>query len=1142
MGRSPFHFILFLAFTGTLSHQVAAFQEADTVDARAIVEVADSLYYLYDFDSAQHHYLNAERIYADKGTHVQHAWILNKVMLCYMALRQPNEALRISRQALRVAQSGEQVAYSELATTYYYLGAGHYGKHEYDDAIAYYEKSISIRKDHLPNSEGDIAPILMSVGQVWVGRGELKKARPFYEEALRLQRDSGGEMNETTATYYSFAGNIYWRLGQFEKALDFKRRALEINQEVLGPSHRSVASMLDQVGSMYMDLGDYDLAIKYQMEGVQVLERLDTESFQGFGKAYSNLGRSYIELGHNDKALSYFTKALEVWTKTYDSDHHIFAFAYHNLGNVWMNFGRHAQAVEYLEKAISIRTEAYGKEHDLVADLYVTLGQAYLSMGNTSQALAYLQAALRIQRKELEESYMIISATLSGIGECYLEMGDHSQALGYYSKAIASVQQAEGDQSISLASDYVDMGDALSNLDRYDEAADYFALSESLLRRKGAEGNSLLDYVYYRWAASLMQQMQWDESMDFIDRALAANTGRQSEGAFQSDSTALNTFTSIKDTTDPLTLLQILKLKAKLLMSGPRKPGATEQLMQCVDVVMAADSLVGDIRYALERHEDRLVMAENAATIYDLGIAACFALNELTGEERPLHQAFEFMERSKSTTLSTYLMDSYARHAVGVPDSLLDQEQTLRVTREFYRNRIMTAPEDTSRVSRWKNELFQANARYDSFIVHLEKAFPRYHELKYRSDQLTVEDIQQSLRRSEALVAYFESDSVYYAFALSSNDFSARVFARDSLFDADNLQFVQTLGSPNLSDNPDVDTFRETSYKLWTRVLQPSVDLLKGADRLVIIPDGALSYFPFELMVTHDPEGTSTNYLLHDYAVSYAYSANLLFGEFYAKQKRASKELIAFAPTYGDVPAIEANLPDRFRDEIGPLAWNDREVDAISQFFEGSFLIDSSANEQAFKKEVNDYRLVHLAMHALVDDEEPMRSKLVFTATRDTVEDDMLHPFELMNMELGAELTVLSACKTGFGQLRKGEGVISLGRAFSYAGCPSVVMSHWSVDDRSTSEVMVAFYKYLSEGYSKDVALQKAKLDFLQSAQGVEIHPYYWGAFVVMGDTAPIKSRIRWEWYLVLGVGLLLIVGLQLRRGRRDKASSEVAQ
>lgn len=150
--------------------------------------------------------------------------------------------------------------------------------------------------------------------------------------------------------------------------------------------------------------------------------------------------------------------------------------------------------------------------------------------------------------------------------------------------------------------------------------------------------------------------------------------------------------------------------------------------------------------------------------------------------------------------------------------------------------------------------------------------------------------------------------------------------------------------------------------------------------------------------------------------------------------------------------------------------------------------------------------------------------------------DSYLHNYELYNFTMSPKLAVLSACNTGFGSLESGEGVMSLARAFTYAGAESVVMSHWRVDDRASSDIMQLFYKYLSEGYMKDEALRKAKFEYLENAPVVAQHPFHWNNFVVLGDVSALKSSPSWyEHWRVYAFALIMIVlsAIILSRGTK---------
>jgi CHAT domain-containing protein len=175
--------------------------------------------------------------------------------------------------------------------------------------------------------------------------------------------------------------------------------------------------------------------------------------------------------------------------------------------------------------------------------------------------------------------------------------------------------------------------------------------------------------------------------------------------------------------------------------------------------------------------------------------------------------------------------------------------------------------------------------------------------------------------------------------------------------------------------------------------------------------------------------------------------------------------------------------------------------------------------------------MLHLAMHALVDDQDPLRSYLVFSEQDSNQKERLLYASELYGMHLPAQLAVLSACNTGYGSVQRGEGIMSLSRAFVYAGCPSTVMSLWQAPDAETGSLMDGFYSALSEGHSKHNSLQRAKHSYLDNAYtSQQAHPFYWAGFIVSGDTSPIQgkantSRAGW----ILAVLLASLFGWKIK-------------
>jgi CHAT domain-containing protein len=319
---------------------------------------------------------------------------------------------------------------------------------------------------------------------------------------------------------------------------------------------------------------------------------------------------------------------------------------------------------------------------------------------------------------------------------------------------------------------------------------------------------------------------------------------------------------------------------------------------------------------------------------------------------------------------------------------------------------------------------------------------------------------------------------------------------------------------------------------------------------VILVPDGEVSYVSFESLLTRPViEKDSINYyglpyLVYDNGFSNSFSATVHFIK-PVKKSRPTKDILAFAPNYNNVVAQNTGfelLRQSDRDQLVRIPGVKEEVQKISEFMNTDVFQDFNATETNFKNSAPDYKVLHLAMHTILDDNNPLYSKLAFTQMVDSLEDGFLHTYEIYNMQINAELAVLSSCNSGFGTLQEGEGIQSLARGFAYAGCPSIVMTLWEVADKSTVELMERFYYYLDMGLSKSEALHKSKIDFLNNADQLKSNPFFWSSFVLVGDTKPIYLNKKMVGLINIGILLiplpvLLLFYRQYRKKKSEKYS-----
>jgi CHAT domain-containing protein len=314
----------------------------------------------------------------------------------------------------------------------------------------------------------------------------------------------------------------------------------------------------------------------------------------------------------------------------------------------------------------------------------------------------------------------------------------------------------------------------------------------------------------------------------------------------------------------------------------------------------------------------------------------------------------------------------------------------------------------------------------------------------------------------------------------------------------------------------------DVSHQLYDSLITPIPEVEK-ATRLIIAPDGVLNFLPFEAL--RDGKG---QYLLRSTVVSYVPSGTILDTLRRAKREpHAPKPLLAVGDVaYEDKATVARSIPRpvTFRRRIergiadlsgialGDLPETREEVQEIGRIAgpNAVLLLGKDATEAAFKNEpLDQFRVLHLAVHGFADTQYPERSALVLGSDAKSGDDGLLQVREIIRLRLNAELTTLSACDTGVGKLQEQEGISNLVEAFLVAGSRSVVASLWSADDTSASALMERFYARLSRGEDTSSALRGAKLDLLTEF-GDQLSPFYWAAFIAVGETStPIGIKTK---------------------------------
>lgn len=524
---------------------------------------------------------------------------------------------------------------------------------------------------------------------------------------------------------------------------------------------------------------------------------------------------------------------------------------------------------------------------------------------------------------------------------------------------------------------------------------------------------------------------------------------------------------------------------------------------------------------------------------------------------------FSTVETAINARMLGVLQSKGAARIGKVPADVLEEEAALRKKRAKVEHALLTAEraQNTQAVKEQADALLKLDQDYDEFVASLAARAPEYQQLKFQPQSIKLEELQAQLPAETAVLQYVygQQERLWLFYITAERTLLFHQQGKEELDTKEGKQqfrkylpkvledFRELLTQPQaIQERPEasVQRYQGTALELSRLLMLDKALQDPSIKNLIIIPDGQLHHIPFEALLSKDRPAAKNfaelNYLLKDYNMSYAYSSSLYHNSMH-KAPKGGKGILGFAASYTQVEELPENRDAQvrsLRDRLTDLPGAKNELEGLQAKYPGDYYFGEAANEAQFKgSDKSAYSVIHLAMHGLLDAENPFASSLAFTENGDTIEDNFVFAYELTQMAIPSDLVVLSACETGFGKFQSGEGVASLARSFLYAGAPSLVVSLWSVSDLSTAQIMPLFYEGLNQGLSKPQALRQAKLKYLKEAKGISAHPFFWAPFVQLGNTEPIEIDSGWGYgpWLMGGGALLLLGGLGLWRRRRGK-------
>ncbi len=953
------------------------------------------------------------------------------------------------------------------------------------------------------------SPDLASLYLQYFDSGEKEQAKGNFDESLNLYQKCWSlaqTLNSTEREMHSLEkiALLLWNKGEYEESTQKYRSALSLAKENQDHMKQHQLETILEVHKLYSE-GTLQRNSKSYKKSIQTLEKAvslcrENGLEEHELKCLRYLSYSYYETGSILDFKKLNEQALEIAERL--SHKKEIGKCSNNIGIYHLKYKNYSQALQYIEEALYIAKEFNNKIE--TANCSNNIGIIYKNIGNYDKALDYLKQALEIDRELGDELY--IAVDLNGIGTVYRQMGLSTHEKDYFEKALTNFNEC-----LNLFKKIKDIkkevyvlnniGSVYSDLHEHFGEEEHFHLALETFKQALRKAESLQDHesmgmILNNLGIIHSNQGNYNESTAYFQKAI--DLGLKIEGGkFLWEAY--------------LELAQVYQKQNKTKL-------AQEYFSRSI-------SIIEDIRSSIKLEELKasfLGTNKRIEAYYGL-IHILFSLHQEEPEKKHDAKAFDFLERAKARAFLDNLELSQVNLSQHLDFKLQNQEKEVMKDISLLYQKLLDSGLSVQESLNLHQELKQKEDELEALKRKIRNTHPAYADLRY-PEIISLEKAQKMLDKQTAFFAFLISSQRSYLFVITRENLSIY-----SLPDRKQIQALVSHYIGKISDKENFD-FSE-GYTLYKELVLPGLE--KNIKKIIFIPDDILHFLPFEALIT---EPDSHKWLVSDFKISYTPSISSLHEIIKRKKSsghRRHKALLAVGDPYFK-PFKNGNngrpvLHQLFSSaplEFQRLKYSGTEVDRISRLFKPSqrtVFKRNQATEEAFKKiNLEDYKIIHLATHSLIDNKQPFRSSIVLSLDSNPQEDGLLQTREIYNIGLNSDLVVLSACETGLGQFIRGEGIEGINRSFFYAGSSAVLMSLWPVNDQATFQMMERFYTHLRSSETILNALRKTKLELINS--GPLSHPYYWAGFVVSGKADQKIFTAPFVRYMIIGIFLLLLV------------------
>ncbi len=966
------------------------------------------------------------------------------------------------------------------------------------------------------------------MGQLHLQKREFDKSRLFFNKAEQ-SIDVSLAPNKHYVLLYNYIAGMLLLENDFSGAFSYVQRAYNMNLPLEGKDGITMVMLLQTRFLINSYSEQYNAALEDAREFQRVALLHYPSRHPVIGTMHNSVAVIYESLRRYEEALYHRQRAVDIQLENYidSGDGFSLAAAYQNLGNLYVYINEPFLAQEYLHKGTKLLTKTFKEDGPGMVNILVDMAVSKSRTNQYDEAEQLLVKAYELQLQHAPYSIADLAYLEGYRAGIYQDKKEYLSALTWYQRAMRHYEQMNATDTEFALEVKKEIAKVLSAIGRYEAAIKQTNGLISSFRKKYARGNIMIADAIQNVSDVLFVSGKINEALIYSESVFTELLLSERDLNLNSEWISELPF-SYKS------LVYIYK-RVEVLESMYKSTLNEEYLLNILAITDQYNVFISENLHAFRSQAALIELADVNKQLFSIAINACWELSRQGKNKTYTQQAFMYAEMGKALLLKLSSNHLLSEQSIEKDDIFMRDYAFRKKVNEI---NLQYLNEDRS--DELLASLSHTIEQYRLFQDSLKNAGDARLQQKNDLTPASLDAIRTELLKEEqTLLEYVVADSAIFLFVITTTNYQMLRIDRDVLKEVATLRELYNI-SP--------EDFVPPAYRLYRHLIQP-VEHLFTSDRILIIPDGELHYLNFELLLSDNKEYSFSKmpYLIHRYNISYLLSASSAIQLKAIDEKHTMEKLLLFTPVFSD--EMKEAYFSRFENDVladetyrylfrQPFALQG--ALRIGKLMPHDLYAEQAAEERTFKQLAGNYHILHLGTHAEVNNHSPLQSRFFFAKAMpdDTLntDDGYLYAHEIYSMQLHAELAVLTACETGAGTWRNGEGVISLSHSFMYAGCPSVIMSLWKIDEKTSTEIIEYFYESLSKGDSKSGALRKAKLKIAESSDEMLSHPYYWAGLALVGDDTPVyNSNTYTGVYRIMVFVLLLIIAVIVIQAGSEK-------